>query len=62
VTDLTDRVYYFQSSRAPNVVWAELDQLDFAPAAPVLAIDPRHPALSGSIAGGFAPAELDWGV
>ncbi len=62
VTDLTDRVYYFQSTRAPNVVWAELDELDFAPGAPALAIDPRDPALSGSMLGAFAPAELDWGV
>ena len=28
VTDLTNRVYYFQSTRSPNVVWLELDVLD----------------------------------
>ncbi len=26
VTDLTERVYYFQSTRAPNVVWLEAGQ------------------------------------
>jgi penicillin V acylase-like amidase (Ntn superfamily) len=62
VTDLTDRAYYFQSTRAPNVVWAELDELDFSPGAPILAIDPRDPSLSGSIVPRFAPAEIDWGV
>jgi choloylglycine hydrolase len=62
VTDHTDRVYYFQSTRAPNVVWAELGDLDFSIGAPVLALDPRDPALSGSIATCFEPAELDWGV
>jgi choloylglycine hydrolase len=62
VTDLTSRVYYFQSSRAPNVVWLELDELDFSEGAPVLALDPRDPALSGAIDGALAPAKLDWGV
>ena len=45
-----------RSPCAPNVVWAELDGLDFAPGAPTLATDPRDPALSGSIVAGFAPA------
>jgi choloylglycine hydrolase len=62
VTDLTERVYYFQSTRAPNVVWVEIDGLDFAAGAPVLALDPRDPELTGSIVGALAPAELDWGV
>ena len=62
VTDLTDGVYCFQSTRAPNVVWAELDRLDFSPGAPILAVDPRDPELSGSIVAGFAAGELDWGL
>jgi choloylglycine hydrolase len=62
VTDLTERVYYFQSTRAPNVVWVELDDLDLTAAAPVLALDPRDPELTGSMVGALAPAELDWGV
>jgi penicillin V acylase-like amidase (Ntn superfamily) len=62
VTDLTERVYYFQSTRAPNVVWLELDQLDFAASAPTLALDPRDPELTGPIDAALAPAALDWGV
>lgn len=62
VTDLTSRVYYFQSTRAPNVVWLELDRLDFSAGAPILSLDPRDPALSGAIDGALAPATLDWGV
>lgn len=62
VTDLTNRVYYFQSTRAPNVVWLELDALDFSAGAPVLALDPRDPALSGAIDGALAAATLDWGI
>lgn len=62
VTDLTERAYYFQSTRAPNVVWIELGQLDFSAGAPVRALDPRDPELSGPIAGALKPAALDWGV
>jgi choloylglycine hydrolase len=62
VTDLTARAYYFQSTRAPNVIWAELDRLDLSPGAPILAIDPSDPSLTGSIVAAFAPAELDWGL
>ncbi len=61
-TDLTNRVYYFQSTRAPNVVWLELDALDFSEGAPVLSLDPRDPSLSGAIDGALTPAPLDWGV
>jgi choloylglycine hydrolase len=62
VTDLTSRVYYFQSTRAPNVVWLEVDGLDFTPGAPVLALDPRDPELSGPIDAALELATLDWGV
>jgi penicillin V acylase-like amidase (Ntn superfamily) len=62
VTDLTERVYYFQSTRAPNVVWLELDKLDFAEGAPTLTLDPRDPVLTGPIDAALAPTELDWGV
>ncbi|MDO8212308.1 linear amide C-N hydrolase [Conexibacter sp. CPCC 206217] len=61
-TDLTNRTYYFQSTRAPNVVWLELDALDLSPGSGVRALDPRDVTLSGSIAGALEPAELDWAV
>jgi choloylglycine hydrolase len=62
VTDLTSRVYYFQSTRAPNVVWLELDALEFSGDAPVLSLDPRDPALTGPIDSALEPATLDWGT
>ena len=30
VCDLTNRVYYFESSTSPNIVWVTLKELDFA--------------------------------
>jgi penicillin V acylase-like amidase (Ntn superfamily) len=61
-TDLTNRVYYFQSTRAPNVVWLELDALSLSPGAEVQALDPRDPLLVGAIGDSLRPAALDWGV
>jgi choloylglycine hydrolase len=62
VADLTDRVYYFQSTRSPNVIWLALDELDFAEGAPVLALDPREVMLVGDVREQLAPAQLPFGV
>ena len=42
VCDLTNRCYYFELSTAPNVIWTELDKLDFEPGAPVMTLDPDN--------------------
>ena len=42
VCDLTNRVYYFESSLNPNLVWVELKELDFAAGAPFRKLDLRH--------------------
>jgi len=39
VSDLTNRVYYFESTTSPSIVWVRLDELDFAAGAPVKKID-----------------------
>jgi choloylglycine hydrolase len=62
VTDLTNRVYYFQSTRAPNVVWLELDALGLSPGSEVRVLDPRAPELVGAIDNSLRPASLNWGV
>jgi penicillin V acylase-like amidase (Ntn superfamily) len=62
VTDLTNRVYYFQSTLAPNVVWLELDRLNFHDGGTVRSVDPRDPHLAGAIDQTLIPTALDWGV
>jgi penicillin V acylase-like amidase (Ntn superfamily) len=62
VTDLTNRVYYFQSTRAPNVVWLELDKLGLHAGEPVRSLDPRDPELAGAIDQQLVATPLDWGV
>jgi penicillin V acylase-like amidase (Ntn superfamily) len=62
VTDLTNRVYYFQSTRAPNVVWLELDRLSLSASGNVQSLNPRDPQLTGAIDHRLEPVALDWGV
>lgn len=57
-TDLTNRTYYFASTRSPSVVWVELDQLDLGDGAPVTSVDPRDPELAGEISALFSPSTL----
>ncbi len=53
VCDLTNRCYYFEFSTAPNVIWTELDKLDFEPGAPVMTLDPGDISLTGDVSGAF---------
>lgn len=39
VSDLTNRVYYFESTTSPNIIWVRLDELDFSNGAPLKKID-----------------------
>jgi choloylglycine hydrolase len=39
VADLTDRVYVFESTRRPNIVWVRLDGLDLAEGQPTRKLD-----------------------
>jgi len=54
VCDLTSRCYYFELTTAPNVIWAELDNLGFEPGAPVTTLDPGDIGLAGEVSGAFA--------
>lgn len=39
VADLTNKVYYFESTLSPNLIWVKLDDLDFAEGASVRRLD-----------------------
>lgn len=54
--DLTNRVYYFGSTRSPNIFWVELDEL--ADRTEVAKLDPRDLALVGDQTANLAPAPL----
>lgn len=52
--DLTDRVYYFNATTSPNLIWIDLSELDLSPGAPALKLDPMDPALVGDVSKSFA--------
>ena len=58
VTDLTNRMYFFELTTSPNVIWVNMDGLDLAEGGPALAIDPYDETLVGDVTGRFAPREM----
>lgn len=56
VTDLTNRMYFFELTTSPNVVWVDMDRLTLGDT-PV-AVDPYDESLIGDITDRFAPREM----
>lgn len=56
VADATDRIYFYESTLSPNVVWVKLDDLDLRPGAPVRKLDLVHGGdLVGDVTASFKP-------
>lgn len=49
VADLTDKMYYFNSTTTPNIIWLDLNALNFKQGAPTLFIDPNNIDLVGDV-------------
>lgn len=62
VCDLTNKVYYFESTTSPNIIWVRLDELDFSNGAPVKKIDlVDAPDRVGNVSSEFKNAEpFEW--
>jgi penicillin V acylase-like amidase (Ntn superfamily) len=62
VSDLTNRVYYFESTTSPNIIWVILDKLDFSQGAPVKKIDlVSEPDRLGDVSSEFKGTEpFEW--
>lgn len=59
VSDQKNRVYYYQSTNSPGIIWAKLSDLDFkeGSGARKLQLD-GNPDVAGNQTGAFKPAEL----
>lgn len=53
--DVTNQIYYFNSTSAPNIIWVDLHKLNFAKGSPVLSIDPTDIHLEGDISKKLIP-------
>jgi penicillin V acylase-like amidase (Ntn superfamily) len=56
VTDLSNRMYFFELTTSPNVIWVEMDRLKLD-AGPI-AVNPYDESLVGDISDRFAPHDL----
>lgn len=57
VADLTNKVYYFNSTSTPNIIWVDLNKVDFSEQAKTLMINPTDVKLVGDISARMAPAQ-----
>lgn len=57
VADATNRMYFYESTLSPNIVWVRLDGLDFSAGAPVRKLDLVHGGdLVGDVTSSFKPS------
>lgn len=47
VADLSNKLFYFNSTTAPNIIWFDLNKIDFSEKAKVLSVDPTAIYLEG---------------
>lgn len=58
VADLTNRVYYYESTVSPSVIWVNLNKLPLQQGKPVLLLDlVRDPDQVGNVTSHFQPAQ-----
>jgi len=57
VMNLTDKRYYFELTTTPNVIWADLMNMDTSAGAPAMQLNPDDVALSGDVTSKFKPAK-----
>jgi penicillin V acylase-like amidase (Ntn superfamily) len=56
VTDATNRLYFFELTTSPNVIWTDLNKLNFNAKAPVRTLNPDSMSLSGDVSGAYSHA------
>jgi choloylglycine hydrolase len=57
VMNLTDKRYYFELTTAPNVIWADLLEMNLAPGSAAMVLNPDDIALSGDVTDKFKAAK-----
>jgi penicillin V acylase-like amidase (Ntn superfamily) len=57
LTDVTNKVWYFDWSQNPNTIWVELKNLNFDESQPVKVLNPRNPNLAGEVSRAFEPVK-----
>ncbi len=58
VCDLTNRIYFFELTTSPNIIWVRFDELDLPDGGEPLAIDPYDETMVGDVTARFAPQQV----
>jgi choloylglycine hydrolase len=58
VTDLTNRMYFFELTTSPSIIWAEFDRLKLDEAQGPICVDPYDDSLVGDVTDRFAPVTV----
>lgn len=58
VSDLTQRLYFFELSTSPSTLWVEFDRLALPAGGRTLAIDPYDESLVGNVTERFTPRDI----
>lgn len=58
LADLSNKVYFFQSTKSANLFWVDLSRLNVAEGAPVVDVDAYDVNLSGDISDKLKPSQL----
>jgi penicillin V acylase-like amidase (Ntn superfamily) len=53
--DLTNKIFYFNSTISPNMLWLDFTGINLSAGAPVLALDLTHPELVGEVSKDLNP-------
>jgi penicillin V acylase-like amidase (Ntn superfamily) len=56
VTDTTNRLYFFELTTSPNVIWTDLSKLNLNANAPVQMLNPDSIGLSGDVSAAYRHA------
>lgn len=59
LSDLTNKVYYFNWTQNPNIVWIDLKQIDFSEGSGIRMLNPRLPSAVGDMSSSFEEASLE---
>ena len=60
VSDTTNKLYFFELTTSPNVIWTDLKRLDFRPGAAVRTLDPDSIDLVGDVTGDYRRARAPY--
>jgi len=58
VTDVTNKMYYFELTISPNVIWVDMTRLALVPGSLPLVIDPYDDSLVGDVTERFVPRQM----